>query len=46
MERTLIILKPDAVQRCLVGRIVQRFEDKGLVIVGLKLMRISRELAE
>lgn len=46
MERTLIILKPDSVQRRLIGRIVQRFEDKGLTIVGLKLMRISRALAE
>jgi len=46
VERTLIILKPDAVQRRLVGRIVQRFEDKGLIVGGMKLMRISRELAE
>lgn len=46
MERTLIILKPDSVQRRLIGRIVQRFEDKGLAIVGMKLMRISRSLAE
>ncbi len=46
MERTLIILKPDAIQRRLIGRLVQRFEDKGLVLGGLKLMRISRELAE
>ncbi len=46
MERTLIILKPDALQRRLTGRILQRFEDKGLAIAGLKLMRISRELAE
>ena len=46
MERTLIILKPDALQRRLVGRITQRFEDKGLAIGGMKLMRISRELAE
>ena len=46
MEQTLIILKPDALQRRLVGRIVQRFEDKGLVIAGMKLMEISRELAE
>jgi len=46
MERTLIILKPDCVQRRLIGRIVQRFEDKGLTIAGLKLMRIPRELAE
>lgn len=46
MERTLIILKPDALQRRLAGRIVQRFEDKGLAIVGMKLMHISRDLAE
>jgi len=46
MERTLIILKPDAVQRRLIGRIVQRFEDKGLAVAGMKFMRISRELAE
>lgn len=36
----------DAVQRRLIGRVVQRFEDKGLVVAGLKLMRISRQLAE
>lgn len=46
MERTLIIVKPDGVQRHLVGRIIARFERKGLKIVGLKMMRISRELAE
>ncbi|UCE61133.1 MAG: nucleoside-diphosphate kinase [Phycisphaerales bacterium] len=46
MERTLIILKPDAVQRRLIGRIIQRFEDKGLTIAGMRLMRISRELAQ
>ncbi|MCA9292104.1 MAG: nucleoside-diphosphate kinase [Phycisphaerales bacterium] len=45
METTLIILKPDAVQRGLMGRIVSRFEDKGLQIVGAKLMQISPELA-
>ena len=45
METTLIILKPDAVQRGLMGRIVTRFEDKGLQIVGCKLMKISQELA-
>ena len=37
MERTLIILKPDAVQRGLVGEIITRFERKGLQIVGMKL---------
>jgi nucleoside-diphosphate kinase len=46
MERTLIILKPDAVQRGLCGEIVTRFERKGLQIVGMKLMRISSALAE
>ncbi len=46
MEQTLIILKPDAIQRRLTGRIIQRFEDKGLAIVGMKLMQITRELAE
>ena len=45
METTLIILKPDAVQRGLMGRIIGRFEDKGLQIVGAKLMKISPELA-
>ncbi|MCB9846505.1 MAG: nucleoside-diphosphate kinase [Phycisphaeraceae bacterium] len=45
METTLIILKPDAVQRGLMGRIISRFEDKGLQIVGMKLMRISDALA-
>ncbi len=46
MEQTLIILKPDCVQRRLLGRIIQRFEDKGLTIAGMKLMQISTELAE
>jgi nucleoside-diphosphate kinase len=46
MERTLIILKPDAVQRGLCGEIVTRFEKKGLQIVGLKMMKISSKLAE
>jgi len=46
MERTLIILKPDAIQRRLIGRLILRFEDKGLAIAGMKLMRITRDLAE
>jgi len=46
VERTLIILKPDAVQRQLTGRIIARLEDKGLQIVAVKFMQISRELAE
>ncbi|MCC6909980.1 MAG: nucleoside-diphosphate kinase [Phycisphaerales bacterium] len=45
METSLIILKPDAVQRGLMGRIITRFEDKGLQIVGARLMKISPELA-
>ena len=46
MQRTLVILKPDTVQRGLLGRIIRRFEEKGLVIAGMKLMQIPRELAE
>jgi nucleoside-diphosphate kinase len=46
MERTLIILKPDAVQRGLCGEILTRFEKKGLQIVGCKVMKISKQLAE
>jgi nucleoside-diphosphate kinase len=46
MERTLIILKPDAVQRGLCGEIITRFERKGLQVVGMKMMRIPQQLAE
>src|SRR3984885_4984731 len=46
MERTLIILKPDAVQRGLCGPIISRFEQKGLQIVGMKLMKIPAALAQ
>lgn len=46
METTLIILKPDAVQRGLMGRIISRFEEKGLQIVGCKLTQIPMSLAE
>lgn len=45
MQTTLIILKPDAVQRGLMGRIIERFERKGLRVVGAKLMHVSPELA-
>lgn len=45
MERTLILLKPDAVQRGLSGLILSRFEQKGLKIAAMKLMQISPELA-
>src|SRR5205809_539951 len=46
MERTLIILKPDAVQRGLCGEIITRFEKKGLQVVGMKMMKIPTQLAE
>jgi len=45
LERTLVLFKPDAVQRGLVGRILSRFEDKGIKIVGLKMLQASDELA-
>lgn len=45
MERTLILAKPDAVQRGLVGEIITRFERRGLQLVGLKLMSVTREAA-
>ena len=45
MERTLVIVKPDGVQRGLIGEIIARLEQRGLKIVGLKMMQISRELA-
>lgn len=46
MERTLILIKPDGVQRGLVGPILARFEARGLKIVALKLVQVSTELAE
>lgn len=46
MERTLVLLKPDAIQRALAGSIIKRIEDKGLKIVGMKLMKVSTNLAE
>jgi nucleoside-diphosphate kinase len=46
MERTLVLLKPDCIQRRLAGRILTRFEDKGFNIVALKLMRITPDLAK
>ena len=45
-ERTLVLIKPDGVQRLLTGRILARFEERGLKLVGLKLIRVDRELAE
>ncbi len=46
MERTFLMIKPDGVQRNLVGEIIQRFETKGFTLVGLKMMQVSSELAE
>jgi nucleoside-diphosphate kinase len=45
-ERTLILLKPDAIERRLAGRIIGRFEDKGLSIVAMKMLRVTPELSK
>jgi nucleoside-diphosphate kinase len=45
-ERTLVLVKPDGVQRLLVGRILTRFEERGLKLVGLKLLQVDRSFAE
>lgn len=45
-ERTLVLIKPDGVQRLLVGRLLERYEQRGLKLVGLKLMVASRDIAE
>jgi nucleoside-diphosphate kinase len=45
-ERSLVLVKPDGVQRQLAGRIITRFEERGLKIVGLKLVKVDRDLAE
>src|SRR6185436_17617999 len=46
MERTLILLKPDCVQRRLMGRVIARFEDKGLNIIAMKMMQVTPALAK
>lgn len=46
MERTFLAIKPDGVQRQLVGSIISRLEGRGFQLVGLKLMQVSKELAE
>lgn len=46
MERTFLMIKPDGVQRNLVGEIIGRLEAKGFTLVGLKMMQVPRELAE
>lgn len=45
IERTLILIKPDAVQRRLIGRLTARLEDKGLKLVGMKMLQVTKELA-
>jgi nucleoside-diphosphate kinase len=45
-ERTFVLLKPDAVQRALIGEIVGRFEGRGLKIVAMKMVRVPRSLGE
>ena len=45
IERTLVIIKPDGVERCLSGRILARFEDAGLKIVGLKMVHVDKVVA-
>jgi nucleoside-diphosphate kinase len=44
VERTLVLIKPDAIQRGLIGRIISRFEDKGLKLVGMKLLNLGEQL--
>ena len=46
MQRTLVLLKPDCVERRLMGKIISRFEDKGLNIIAAKFMRVTPELAK
>jgi nucleoside-diphosphate kinase len=46
MERTFVALKPDAVQRSLIGEIIGRFERKGFKLVGLKLLQVTKAMAE
>ena len=46
MQRTLVLLKPDAVQRRLIGQLISRFESKGLNIVAMKMLQVTPELAK
>ncbi len=46
MQRTLVLVKPDGVQRGLIGQVIMRLENRGLRLVAAKFMRVSRELAE
>lgn len=44
MEKTLVILKPSAIQRALVGKVISRFQDKGLTIAGIKMMQLDEKI--
>ena len=46
MERTLVLLKPDCVQRRLMGRVLSRFEEKGLNVIGMKMLKVTPALAK
>ena len=46
VERTLVLIKPDAIQRGLAGRVLSRFEDKGLTLVGVKMFKADDALLE
>lgn len=46
MERTLVLLKPDCVQRRMMGRVIARFEDKGLNIIAMKMLQVTPDLAK
>ena len=46
MERTLVLLKPDCVQRRLMGQVISRFENKGLNIIAMKMLQVTPELAK
>ncbi|MDD5337729.1 MAG: nucleoside-diphosphate kinase [Candidatus ainarchaeum sp.] len=46
MERTLVLLKPDSIQRGLMGKIITRFEARGLKIVGMKMLKMGKELSK
>ena len=45
-ERTFVALKPDAVRRKLIGKIIERFENRGLEIIAIKMIKLNREMAE
>lgn len=45
IEKTLVLIKPDGIQRCLTGKIIQRFEDAGLKIIGMKMKWIDKDFA-